>query len=226
MSYGPDAAPAAEDKRVTWRPEPGIQGASAARNRGVRAARGEWIAFLEDRDLWAPEHIATLAGACEENAADFGYCAAWLVDAERRIRGFSSVPAPERLRRALWADNAIGSPSSVVVRRSLWERAGGFDEWLEPLSPWDLWIRWSRCARMCMSSEPTVAQTNREDGGERLARELRELRRRYGGDAKADGVRFGAASGRAPDAAVDGSPRPPWLVETGTAAESVEEPER
>lgn len=219
-------AAAVADERVAWRPELGSTERPPRAHKASEPRVESGSPSSRIVTFGAPEHLETLIGACDEKAAEFGYCAAWLVDAERRIRGFSSVPVPERLRPALWAHNAIGSPSSVVVRRSLWECAGGFDEWLEPFGHWDLWVRWSRCARMCMSSEPTVAQAIGEHSGEALARELRELRRRYGGDAKADGVRFGAARAGAPEAALDGSPRPPWLVEAMTAAGSVDTPER
>ncbi len=47
------------DARVTV--TAGTQSSAAlARNRGVRAARGRWLAFLDDSDLWAPGHLATM----------------------------------------------------------------------------------------------------------------------------------------------------------------------
>ncbi len=204
------ATPILPDRRVKWVYESRIEGPSAARNHGVRSSRGEWIAFLESGDLWSPAHVATLLEACERQDADFGATSAWLVDEAHRSVGFSAAPAADEAARALWAGNAIGSPSSVIVRRSLWERGGGFDEWLAPLAAWDLWIRWVRIGRLCTSSEATVAHVERLQAA---TEELRELRRRYGRDAKAAGVRFGEGPTATSELAPPGSARPPWLSE-------------
>lgn len=62
---------AMEDARITvlTRSPPG-PGGYAARNLGVEAATGEWIAFLDADDLWYPEHLANLSNAilaCEQS---------------------------------------------------------------------------------------------------------------------------------------------------------------
>jgi hypothetical protein len=194
------------DERVRVLSAPNA-GEAAARNVGVRAARADTIAFLDATDLWAPAHVAALVGLGE---ADFAYCASWIVDAGRRIVGFQSVPAPEQLTHELLGRNAIGTPSSVLARRDLWKRAGGFDEWLSVFAPWELWIRWSRAGVASMSSTPTVAARPLTLGTRAARAELRELRRRYGPDARRAGMRFGATP--APVQAPPDGARPPWLV--------------
>ncbi len=114
--------------------------------------------------------------------------------------------------------NAIGTPSSVIASRELWARAGGFDEWLDVLAPWDLWIRWSRAGTARMSATPTVAARAGALLSPSANGELRELKRRYGGDAKRAGVHFGTLPPIV--AAPSDGARPPWLVEQpGTTRE-------
>jgi glycosyltransferase involved in cell wall biosynthesis len=213
----PDVGQLLRDDRVVLVRLPEPRGAVAAANLGVRDARGDWLAVLNDRDLWAPYHLATLVEACSRDAADYGYSAAWLVDAQRRIRGFRPAPPPDALARTLLEENVIAS-STVIARREFWERAGGYDEWLTVLADWDLGIRWSRLGRACMVSVATVASAAQAGGhGDAVAaRELRELKRRYGRDAKRAGVRFGSGVKQPAGNAEGDAPldvRPPWLVE-------------
>jgi hypothetical protein len=199
--------PLLADARVRCERAPRLN-AAGARNLGVRCARAGTIAFLDDTDVWAPSHLPTVLAL---GAADFTYAASWIVDAQREIVGFQPVPGPDKLAVDILGHNAIGTPSSVVASRELWDRAGGFDEWLDVLAPWDLWIRWSRAGSAQMSATPTVAARAGALYAPSAHAELRELKRRYGDDARRAGVRFGTLPPIVPVPA-DGA-RPPWLVE-------------
>jgi glycosyltransferase involved in cell wall biosynthesis len=207
----PDVERAPADERVTIAAWPEGRGEAAARNLGVRRARGRWLSFLEPGDLWAPHHLATLVEAGERADAEFAYCATWLVHPDLRIRSFCPAPSPDALERVLLEQNALRI-SGVVARRELFARAGGFDEWLTRLADWDLWIRWSRIARACMVPTATIAAVDRADARE-ASDELRELARRYGRDARRAGVRFGSGQTRRDDDEPPVDARPPWLAE-------------
>jgi glycosyltransferase involved in cell wall biosynthesis len=211
----PESLPELRDPRAVVLSNAGIAGLTADRNRGLRAANGEWVAFLDEGDLWAPEHLSELIDACVAAGADFGCSACWVLGADRQIHGYRATPRPADFGAALLSGADVPSPTVVIAHRTLIQRGGGFDEWLDPLAPWDLWIRWSRCANGWQRHDVPTAAVVAAAAPDRgvLRAELRELGRRYGRDARAVGARFGQAYGSeelAPTAEPQGPV--PWLT--------------
>jgi glycosyltransferase involved in cell wall biosynthesis len=119
-------------------------GQARARNTGIEAARGEWIAFLDDDDLWSPDKLREQLDAAAAARAEFVYTGVVMVDEGRGGEVLTVLPpAPtEGLLEHLLMTNAIpAGASTVIARSSVVREVGGFDENLVQFTDWDLWIR-------------------------------------------------------------------------------------
>ena len=124
-------------RRVINRLNPG---ASGSRNAGAAASRAEFVAFLDDDDAWRPQHLARAMAEIEHSGADAvisGLC---------RIKHDGSIqpivmPHRAEIAGRLFDKNFGMTGSNLVIRRSAFERAGGFDPALPVFNDWDFLIR-------------------------------------------------------------------------------------
>lgn len=115
----------------------------AARNAGIEAARGEWVAFLDDDDLWSKAKIAEQLQEAERSGAALIGCDMIQFDRNGVLGPIGvQVPAGLSLREALTVYNCLpGSASGALILSSAMRGLGGFDERLRACEDWDMWRR-------------------------------------------------------------------------------------
>lgn len=132
-------------------------GQSRAKNLGIAMSRGEFIAFLDADDAWEPTKLAKQLPLFSETI-DVVYSGRSLMDERGRPLPDQTVsPPPGRgdIRDPLFIRNGICF-SSAIVRRSLFDRVGRFDESLDLAVDYDLWLRAARVTRFEFIDEPLV----------------------------------------------------------------------
>lgn len=117
-------------------------GVSAARNRGITAAKNPWLAFLDSDDEWLPEKLATQCRAIA-NQPGMRICHTdeiWIrngrrVNPMKKHRKYGGYIYQKCLPLCAM------SPSSVLIHNSIFEELGNFDEDLPACEDYDLWLR-------------------------------------------------------------------------------------
>jgi glycosyltransferase involved in cell wall biosynthesis len=142
------------------------KGVSATRNRGLASATGEWVAFIDDDDLWAPDKLTRQLHAVNQvPGAGWSCTSAVLIDTRLRLLGWQRAPGTSYLADVVLACNPIpGGASTVMARRRLIVDAGGFDERLSTLADWDLWTRLALASPLAPVDRAETAYTLQPGG--------------------------------------------------------------
>jgi glycosyltransferase involved in cell wall biosynthesis len=125
-------------------------GAAGARMAGIYQGGGQFIAFIDQDDLWVPRKLERQLRTFEaDTSADLLHTDVGVVDTRGNILGVESRPRrlaeekgslPQETARALFERNYIRL-GSVIIRRSSLESVGGFDDTLFGGEDWDFLVR-------------------------------------------------------------------------------------
>lgn len=123
------------------------QDVSAARNTGIRESNGEFIAFLDQDDYWFPEKLekqVSLFDAVESTHLVFCNMLRWYGGEKFRHESWRHRYNKKAMKKGMAKSllfKCSFQPSTVMVRRSCFEKEGGFDETLKVCGDWDIWLR-------------------------------------------------------------------------------------
>lgn len=140
-------------------------GVSRARNTAITLARGQWIAFLDDDNEWAPNYLERqLALAASRPGADVVYCRARRRN-DRTGQDIGLVPTVIRDGPAFryLVNRWYPAMSSTMVRRERLSAVGGFDEQLRVAEDWDLWLRLGKQTNFAGTPEVLVVRHENEN---------------------------------------------------------------
>jgi glycosyltransferase involved in cell wall biosynthesis len=133
------------------------RGVSTTRNRGIAEASGDWIAFLDDDDVWAPEKLVRQLEVATRSSRAWVYTGDVNIDDHLIVLSAFRPPTPEQVMEGLPRYNPISSgASNVVARADALADAGPFDPGLRRIQDWDMWIRLARTGPPACVSRPLV----------------------------------------------------------------------
>lgn len=167
-------------------------GRSKVANIAMEKAKGKYLNFLDDDDLFYPDHVETLVKVLEKNNYDIVYASSFetLIEVLNKspykyeIKGIKPFGQWDFSRLKLYKYNLFPI-QSVMFKKELVNECGGIDENIDALEDWDFWIRLSlnhefyRVEKTTSIFRTPANQTVRTDRNEFLASTLKYLDNKF-----------------------------------------------
>lgn len=163
------------------------QGGNHARNIGVQAAQGQWIAFLDDDDEWHPDKLRLqmeLAGT--DGEIGLICTASTYVQDDTGRRQYFCPNAPYDASLAILKENCVGSTTSVMAKHTLLDACGLFDEEMPARQDYDMWVRLCQVTKVGVVKQSCVEYHNLAENNQiswdyrRFVAANDRLRKKYG----------------------------------------------
>jgi glycosyltransferase involved in cell wall biosynthesis len=171
------------DPRLRCIVHPSNRGAAAARNTGIAAATGEFVAFLDSDDVWFPEKLAHQVAAMGVQPPEVvGHvCAYECVKAGYRTRCIAPDWTPDTFRRNQLLGCTSGPGSTLLCRRAIFADVGPFDGELRRLEDWDWLLRLASKGYRLLASPAALVLVEVGPGAARrdIEAALRRIRDRH-----------------------------------------------
>ena len=150
-----------KDARVKYYGYSPARGGNIARNTGIEASHGEYIAFLDDDDEWLPEKLEKQVMLLNQNDnVGLVYTGVHIIYVNEKVEYNSMSKERGDLKKRILIDNCVGTTSTVVLRKSILQKSGMFDIELKALQDFDLWIRIAQYSNVDVVPEPMINYYN------------------------------------------------------------------
>lgn len=120
------------------------QGLAGARNTGIKAAKGDFVALLDSDDVWEPTYLEKMMRLADLNPkVTVYYCGVSYITQDSKLLPQAMgglYPSPDDIYRNMLRTNAL-VPSTILMQRKAVMEVGLFDVAFRRLQDWELWIR-------------------------------------------------------------------------------------
>ena len=167
----------ARDGRIVVISLPNNEGPAIARNVGIAAAKGEWLGILDSDDVAMPERFEEQMKLAD-NRKDVVLIASGSISTNEKGQPIKDHKYPtdhKSLVRRLHTKQAFPHHSSMVYRRDVVEKLGGFNSRYVGSEDYDLWLRLSEVGKVAAIGKPLVKfrthehNISKSEGGNALA---------------------------------------------------------
>jgi len=142
-----DVRVTARDQRIRYLRHERNMGEAHARNTGVKNAKTDYIAFLDDDDEWVPNKLAVQVERLEGTSLQVGGVYTGYTAIEKKTGKVIGQRTPNlggNIYQQMAAGNVVGTPSTVLLRRMVFDQVGLFDKNIPYGLDYDMWIRISK----------------------------------------------------------------------------------